>query len=99
MSDIIEIPKANAQHDNYPCWVDTYDPAGNRVRPHIICKCGVNTNIGNHTIHSDGRITASYFHHVKDGEGEVHGCGWHVYLKMIGWDGGEFKKGQEKQNE
>lgn len=91
MSDIIEIPKANAAHDNFPCWIDTYLPDGKRTRPDIICNCGEQTHIGNHHVHPDGRITASYFHHRVHGDGETDGCGWHVYLKMIGWDGGEFK--------
>ena len=94
MSDIIEIPKANDNMGNFPCWVDTYDTKGNRIRPRIICKCGIVTNIGNHHIHADGRITASYFHeHPEKAEhpNNPHmGCGWHVFLKMKDWWGGEF---------
>lgn len=86
----IEIPKTNEDLSNNPCWIDTYDTQNNRVRPHIKCMCGANTNIGNHHIHADGTITASYFHNP--------GCGWHVFLKMKDWDGGELLPGQEKIN-
>lgn len=102
MSDVIEIPKANEAHSNYPCWVNTTQTGNNgepaRVRPHIICQCGKMTNIGNHHIHADGTITASYYHYYADRPEKMRGCGWHVYLKMIGWDGGEMLSGQEKVN-
>lgn len=64
-----------------------------RVRPHILCKCGEHTNIGNHHIHADGTITASYYHYRAD-RPKNPGCGWHVYLKMIDWNGGELLPGQ-----
>ena len=90
MSDLIEIPKWTQQNDVYPSWCDTYDTNGTRVRPHIRCNCGRHTNIDNHHIHADGRITASYYDNVVAGNGKIIGCGWHVFLKMIGWDGGEL---------
>lgn len=91
MSDIIEIPKSNEDTPG-PCWCDTYNTEGIRMRPHIRCQCGDYTNIGNHHIHTDGTITASYFHQLPDGRG----CGWHVFLKMTDWDGGELLPGQNK---
>lgn len=94
MSNIIEIPKWDG--DNAPAWVETKNPDGERVRPNIICQCGVGTDIGNHHIHADGRITTSYYHHFADRPKKMQGCGWHVYLKMIGWDGGEMVPGQQK---
>lgn len=98
MEAVIEIPKWNGNEDHVPAWVDTFDPNGNRVRPHIKCKCGVITNIGNHHIHADGTITASYYHYYADRPAKMQGCGWHVFLKMQGWTGGELLPGQEKCN-
>ena len=95
MSDVIEIPKCDGESHG-PAWCDTYrtDESGERIRlrPHIRCICGDHTNIGNHHIHADGTITASYLHQLPDDSG----CGWHVTLKMIGWDGGELLPGQNK---
>lgn len=80
------IPKWDGAEDLMPVWIDTYDTNHNRVRPHIKCICGVNTNIDNHHIHADGSVTASYLHQYPDGSG----CGWHVFIKMSGWKGGEM---------
>lgn len=91
MSEFIEIPQWDGKKETKPAWVLTTDPNGYIVRPHIICQCGRNTNIGNHHIHPDGTITASYHHHQIAGDGEtVIGCGWHVFLKMKDWIGKEF---------
>jgi len=97
MSNIIEIPKANANYDNYPCWVDTFNTEGVRIRPHIICNCGEVTNISNHHIHSDGRITESYYHY-RENRPDHPGCGWHVFLKMKDWSGEEFLPRSNYQN-
>ena len=95
MDDFLEIPKDDGS-GNYPSWADTFttvEGVRERVRPHIRCNCGKYTNIMNHHVHPDGRITESYFHN------QYGGCGWHVYLKMIGWQGGEFKPGQYRQSD
>lgn len=97
MSDVIEIPKWDGSDDMKPAWSDSYrtdSETGERVRlrPHVRCLCGQHTNIGNHHIHKDGNITASYYHHLPDGSG----CGWHVFVKMKDWDGGEMIPGQNK---
>jgi len=87
MNALIEIPKANKELDNFPCWVVKFDSEGKQVRPLIICQCGENTSIENHHIHYDGRITESYFHR--------NGCGWHVLLKLKDWSNLEFKPGND----
>jgi len=45
--DFIEIAKWDGSKEMKPAWVETRDPEGNIVRPHIICQCGQTTNIGN----------------------------------------------------
>lgn len=96
MCETVEIPKSDG--DNFPSWTGVVNSSGERLRPHIRCKCGDNTNISNHHIHADGTITASYYHHWSYHPDGLTGCGWHVYLKMIGWDGGELLPGQDKIN-
>ena len=93
MSDIITIPKWNGSDEmKPPYWVDTFNSSGARIRPTVRCNCGEHTNIGNHHIHVDGAVTASYYHKFPDGRG----CGWHVFLKLANWDGGELKPGENK---
>jgi hypothetical protein len=93
MSEVIHIPKANEQHTNYPCWLETETSAGVVVRPHIRCKCGDYLNCIAHHIHPDGTVTASFYHK----EGDPHGgCGWHVYLKLEDWPGLEFLPHQDR---
>lgn len=90
MSDITEIPRVNEAGDNFPCWTHTVDTNGNVLRPHIICKCGKHTNIGNHHVHEDGNVTASYYHWYEDRPEKMQGCGWHVFLKLLDYSDGEF---------
>jgi hypothetical protein len=96
MDRVIEIPKWDGSEEMQPAWADTFDAAHNRVRPHIRCNCGKVTNIGNHHIHADGTITASYYHYYQDRPPKMQGCGWHVFLRMVGWTGGELLPGQDK---
>lgn len=67
------------------------------VKPLIKCKCGTVTGIALHHVHADGRVTASFFDSkdtsfVNNGKTYTHppGCGWHVYIKLEGYDLGEF---------
>lgn len=91
MAEFVEIPQANENHDNYPCWIHTTTTDGVNIKPTIRCKCGVYCGIGLHHVHADGRITASFYHQYKEDQPERHkGCGWHVYLKMLNYNLGEF---------
>lgn len=83
----ITIPRVKANSNNDPpCWTLTdIDDPDVWYKPLIFCRCGELTSIGNHTVHKDGRVTASYFH--------THGkqpCGWHVHIKLENWIGIEF---------
>lgn len=91
MSDnAIEIPRANAAWDNYPCWIPVVDNKDVKQKPCVICKCGEITSIGNHHVHADGRVTNSYFHQNSNKDGDGKGCQWHVYIKLKDYDQGEF---------
>lgn len=89
----VKIPKANKDHSNFPCWIPTFDPDEKPLKPIIRCKCGTYTGIGLHHVHSDGRVTASYFHNNPPANsGKRHaGCGWHVFLTLEDYNMGEFK--------
>lgn len=82
----ISIPRANKNVSNFPCWsLLDKDDLECHYRPLVMCKCGELTSIGDHHIHKDGTVTASYFH--------THGrqpCGWHVHIKLENWIGIEF---------
>jgi hypothetical protein len=91
MAKTIHIPKTDKDHTIFPAWIPTVDSSGKSLKPSIRCKCGVHTGIGLHHVHPDGRITASYFHELKEDQPEGHkGCGWHVYLILDGWTGEEY---------
>lgn len=61
------------------------------VKPSIVCKCGKITGIGLHHVHADGVVTASYYHKRGDVYPEdPNGCEWHVFLKLIDYNLGEF---------
>ena len=97
MNDVITIPKWDGSSEmKPPYWVNTFNSQGEQIRPHIRCQCGEHTNIGNHHIHVDGSITASYYHYFADRPEKMQGCKWHVFLKMLDWDGGELKPGEDK---
>ena len=81
-----------------PGWFRTrrYDNGG-WARPLVKCKCGKVGGISLHHVHADGRVTASYydsqaaeFEHNGKKYSHTPGCGWHVYIKLDGYDCGEF---------
>jgi hypothetical protein len=78
---------------NSPAWLQPVDTDGNRLKPIIRCNCGQWSGIGLHHVHADGTVTASFFHskgtNYAIGE-SPEGCGWHVFLKLKDWGGGDF---------
>lgn len=90
MTTLTEIPRLTDldKAPNAPGWyaiigpvrVDTQCPT--RLKPIIRCNCGELMGIGDHHVHADGRVTASFY--------DRNGCGWHVYLKLLDYDQGEF---------
>ncbi len=77
---------------NSPVWLQPVDGMGNKLKPIIRCNCGQWSGIGLHHVHEDGTVTASFFHARKNEhpQGDDSGCGWHVFLKLKGWTGGDF---------
>ena len=76
-----------------PAWEQPVTQDGLLCRPIIRCNCGRWCGIGGHHVHVDGTITASFFHaHSSTGLkwSSEDGCGWHVFLKLKGYSGGEF---------
>jgi len=95
MEETVVIPKTDQDSSIFPCWIPQVDPEGRKLRPLVRCKCGERTGIGLHHIHPDGRVTASYYHSYPDRPG--YGCGWHVFIQLQGWDGGEMVPNQRFQ--
>jgi hypothetical protein len=98
MAETVHIPKADTYEDGtwwqpgHPAWMQAVDAEGRKVKPTIRCNCGQWSGIGLHHVHADGRVTASFFHATKaqHPQGDDSGCGWHVFLILDGYDGGEF---------
>lgn len=101
-----EIPKAKADKHVAPSWMAVQSAEGKPLKPIIRCACGKAIGLKLHHVHSDGTVTASFFHakaeelqHDAQGYFFMHngkrydtepGCGWHVHLKLQGYDGGDF---------
>lgn len=88
----IEIPKYDYTKGDFaeqaPCWVPISEyGSGKILKPNIVCKCGVCVEIGLHHVHSDGTVTESFFHSKSE---MPNGCDWHVYLKLLDYDLGDF---------
>jgi len=94
-----EIPKLVGDFDHgpefagQPCWIQPVNSAGTKLKPIIRCNCGWFCGIGLHLVHADGTVTAS-FYHTRESDPD-RGCGWHVWLKLLDYDGGEFLPGGE----
>jgi len=88
-----EIPKGNYDAPA-PCWLPIVDPDGKQMKPIIKCQCGELCGIGLHHVHADGTVTESFLHQgthkFTDGREESFGCGWHVHLKLLDYDCGDF---------
>lgn len=77
----------------FPCWYPRiqYQHPHNYVKPVIRCKCGKLTGIGLHAVHTDGTITASFYH--KRGNvypEDPEGCEFHEHIKLLDYDCGDF---------
>lgn len=94
MNEIIKVPKWNGDDSIAPCWIETVNTKGEKRRPHVKCLCGQTMAIGNHHVHKDGMVTASFFH----SEQMPGGCGWHVFIQLVDYNGDEWKPGVD-QNE
>jgi hypothetical protein len=98
MAMVVEIPRGVWDKDQPgPCWLPSVDTNGRPCKPDIKCVCGKVSGIGLHHVHADGRVTASFFHAKEErfthnGREYWHppGCGWHVFLKLLDYDQGDF---------
>jgi hypothetical protein len=69
-----------------------------KIKPLIRCKCGAWSGIGLHPVFADGRVMASFFDATaaqlaamgEAGKRFSPGCGWHVFIKLDGYDCGPF---------
>lgn len=96
MTQTVEIPKLDPANEEHwvvgkPGWFHVEYSDGRRHKPHIRCNCGVVTGIGLHHVHSDGTVTASFYHK----KGTVYpedpdGCEWHVFLKLLDYNEGDY---------
>ena len=87
MEDVTEIPKGDYDAPA-PCWMPIRD-----CKPLIKCQCGKICGIGLHHVHADGTVTASFFHDAAPHPDIGYaggGCGWHVWLKLMDYDCGDF---------
>ena len=75
-----------------PGWSPCSDGQGHQLKPIIRCNCGQWSDIALHHVHADGRVTRSFFHATKaqHPQGDSSGCGYHVWLKLKGYDCGDF---------
>lgn len=95
----VEIPKIG-EFENVsgaPAWCPVKTSDGKPVKPVIRCNCGAFCGIGLHHVHADGTVTASFLHGKADFthkgkryHGDPKGCEWHVFLKLLDYDQGEF---------
>lgn len=95
VADLVLVPRVGEDDDWYarsPGWSPVQDHEGNRLKPLIRCNCGTWSGIGLHHVHADGTVTASFFHATKaqHPRGDARGCGWHVFLKLLDYDQGDF---------
>jgi hypothetical protein len=82
-----------------PGWIGVSEYGTEKhLKPNIRCICGVWTGIGLHHVHADGRVTASFFDATAEtlaamgesGKRFAAGCGWHVFIKLDGYEFGDF---------
>ncbi|MGO9641161.1 MAG: hypothetical protein ACLP1Y_07655 [Candidatus Acidiferrales bacterium] len=97
MTSTTDIPRGDSDSPG-PCWIPRESALdGKKFKPAIKCKCGQVCFIGLHHVHTDGTITRSFFHSeatsfTEGGKVYHHepGCGWHVWLRLLDYDEGDF---------
>lgn len=93
MTEIPRYDPAKSKHEEQaPCWVPVrMYKTEEKVKPYIVCNCGARCGIGLHHVHADGTVTASFWHKKGNGRYEdPNGCEWHVHLKLLDYDWGDF---------
>jgi hypothetical protein len=101
MAELVLVPRipngctSDEWRANSPGWSPCEDTGGKRLKPLIRCNCGAWSGIRLHHVHEDGTVTASFWHAKKHEhpDGDEHGCGWHVMLKLLDYDQGDFPPG------
>lgn len=88
----MKIPKLIDHDDPGPAWSPTQTQDGKPLKPIIKCRCGWFCGIGLHHVHSDGRVTASFYHSEECDPGR--GCGFHEFIELEGYDGPEWLPGE-----
>lgn len=92
MSNLTEIPKGKYEAPA-PCWIPVATLEGKPFKPIIRCNCGYYVGIALHHVHADGTVTASFYHkrgtNYATGE-DPNGCEWHVWLKLLDYNLGDF---------
>jgi hypothetical protein len=93
----VKIPehKGGLAHEPWtrPSWIRMEHQNGTPAKPLIVCACGELRGIGLHHVHTDGRVTASFYHRFAGGANHPEsgpGCGFHEFLELEGYDGPEF---------
>lgn len=90
---IINFEDKRCCEPNHPGWMQCIDSKGNKIKPLIRCNCGRWMGIGLHHVHSDGKVTASFYDcDMFNNEGKLvdKGCGWHVWIELQDWTGEEY---------
>lgn len=98
MSGLTTIPRLSDGESVYKNFPVTGKPGwwkctqgGHPVGPLIRCNCGHVSGIRSHHVHADGSVTPSFWHKCGNVYPEdPEGCGWHVSLKLEGWDMGDI---------
>lgn len=94
MVELLQLTEDFKNTPNKPGWVRVVEAHTNTpVKPIIRCNCGLFVGLRLHHVHSDGTVTASFYHkRGKDSSvGESpDGCEWHVFLKLLDYNDGDF---------
>jgi len=96
----MEIPKLpgnfelNCNKPGEPGWLAVVSYAEHKpCKPIIRCMCGNFVGLKLHHVHTDGTVTASFYHKkgVNFAIGEdPNGCEWHVTIKLRDYSEGDF---------
>lgn len=91
----VDIPHITTRLDDntpgQPGWGTVRTADGKLCKPIIRCNCGRWVGIGLHHVHSDGTVTASFYHQRGNiPPADTEGCEWHVHIKLLDYDLGDF---------
>jgi hypothetical protein len=80
---VVPVSKGDATRPEGPCWLPCHPRTRAQFKAEMICDSNHRLVLTGHRIAADGGVYPSVVC-------QAPGCGYHEYVRLLGWDGGDL---------